>query len=205
MIKNIYSGKLIAVDGPNGSGKTTLIECLYNLLLEMKIDVYITKEPTDSELGVFLRQYAEDNKGIDTACLVATDRYQHLRKEIIPKLMQGSIVITDRYILSSLILQCMDDVDEDFILDINRYIVRPDLQICVVANEKTIRNRLLSRKKLTRFETNNQTNTELKFLNKGMEIIQKENIDIVKVSTDDDLNSNIEILRDKIMTIIEGK
>ena len=38
-----------------------------------------------------------------------------------------------------------------------------------------------------------------------MEIIQKENIDIVKVSTDDDLNSNIEILRDKIMTIIEGK
>lgn len=205
MIKNIYSGKLIAVDGPNGSGKTTLIECLYNLLLEMKIDVYITKEPTDSELGVFLRQYAEDNKGIDTACLVATDRYQHLRKEIIPKLMQGSIVITDRYVLSSLILQCMDDVDEDFILDINRYIVRPDLQICVVANEKTIRNRLLSRKKLTRFETNNQTNTELKFLNKGMEIIQKENIDIVKVSTDDDLNSNIEILRDKIMTIIEGK
>lgn len=205
MIKNIYSGKLIAVDGPNGSGKTTLIECLYNLLLEMKIDVYITKEPTDSELGVFLRQYAEDNKRIDTACLVATDRYQHLRKEIIPKLMQGSIVITDRYVLSSLILQCMDDVDEDFILDINRYIVRPDLQICVVANEKTIRNRLLSRKKLTRFETNNQTNTELKFLNKGMEIIQKENIDIVKVSTDDDLNSNIEILRDKIMTIIEGK
>ncbi|MBR2430043.1 dTMP kinase [bacterium] len=205
MIKNIYSGKLIAVDGPNGSGKTTLIECLYNLLLEMKIDVYITKEPTDSELGVFLRQYAEDNKGIDTACLVATDRYQHLRKEIIPKLMQGSIVITDRYVLSSLILQCMDDVDEDFILDINRYIVRPDLQICVVANEKTIQNRLLSRKKLTRYETNNQTNTELKFLNKGMEIIQKENIDIVKVSTDDDLNSNIEILRDKIMTIIEGK
>ena len=90
-------------------------------------------------------------------------------------------------------------------MDINRYIIRPDLQICIVANEKTIQNRLLLRKKLTRFETNNQTKTELEFLNKGMEIIQKENIDIVKVSTDDDLNSNIEILRDKIMTIIEGK
>lgn len=205
MIKNIYSGKLIAVDGPNGSGKTTLIECLYNNLSEMKIDVYITKEPTDSELGIFLRQYAEDNKGIDTACLVATDRYQHLRKEIIPKLMQGSIVITDRYVLSSLILQCMDDVDEDFILDINRYAIRPDLQICVVANEKTIQDRLLLRKKLSRFEINNQAKTELEFLNKGIEIIEKENVDIIKVSTDNELNSNIDILLDKILSIIEEK
>ena len=48
-----------------------------------------------------------------------------------PQLEKGKIVITDRYVLSSLILQRMDEVSEEFILALNNEIVQPDLQIAV--------------------------------------------------------------------------
>lgn len=66
-----------------------------------RIEACFTKEPTDNELGCFVREYAERFDGISVACLVAADRYQHLRDEIVPQLEKGKIVITDRYVLSS--------------------------------------------------------------------------------------------------------
>jgi len=102
MNKNLYSGKLIAVDGPNGAGKTTILQELRKELEKRGIEACFTKEPTENELGCFVRGYAEKVDGISVACLVAADRYQHLRDEIVPQLEKGRIVITDRYVLSSL-------------------------------------------------------------------------------------------------------
>lgn len=67
-------------------------------------------------------------------------------------LEQRKVVITDRYILSSLILQGMDGVDTNFIMNINDEIIKPDVQAALVANESTIQSRLYERGKLTRFE-----------------------------------------------------
>ncbi|MEU6071861.1 hypothetical protein ABZ864_47440 [Streptomyces sp. NPDC047082] len=42
------------------------------------------------------------------ACLVAADRYHHLAQEIRPALQRGNVVLCDRYIASSLVLQVID-------------------------------------------------------------------------------------------------
>ena len=106
-----------------------------------------------------MREYAERFDGISVACLVAADRYQHLRDEIVPQLEKGKIVITDRYVLSSLILQRMDEVSEEFILALNNEIVQPDLQVAVFADRDVIQNRPLFRETYhsvtSRFFSNN--------------------------------------------------
>lgn len=86
MIKNDYGGLFIAFDGPNGVGKSTLIEYVQAALSESGMNVWVTKEPTDTQLGKFTRQIAETLGGEGLTCLVSADRYQHLINEIIPKL-----------------------------------------------------------------------------------------------------------------------
>ena len=139
MEKNNTSGFLIAVDGPNGVGKSTLIQAIKTTMEIRGFSIYITREPTNTEFGDFVRQYAESHSGISLACLVAADRYEHIRNEIIPELNKGKAVITDRYVLSSLILQGMDDVRDSFILNLNSEIIKPDLQVAVFANEDILK------------------------------------------------------------------
>ena len=191
MNRNVYNGKLVAIDGPNGAGKTTIIQELKRELEKREIDTYFTKEPTGNELGCFVREYAEKSKGISIACLVAADRYQHLQDEIIPQLEKGKIVITDRYILSSLILQRMDDVSEEFIMELNNEIIQPDLQIAVFADSQIIQSRLKERDSLTRFEKDNKTNIELKYMERGIQILQEKGINVFKLVNDDDLKGNV--------------
>lgn len=91
-------GYFIAVDGPNGVGKSTLIAAIKNKLEILGYDVYVTREPTDTKLGNFLREFAEQHSGVSLACMVAADRYEHIINEIMPALGEGKIVISDRYI-----------------------------------------------------------------------------------------------------------
>ena len=191
MNKNLYSGKLIAVDDPNGAGKTTIIQELKKELEKRRIEACFTKEPTDNELGCFVREYAERFDGISVACLVAADRYQHLRDEIVPQLEKGKIVITDRYVLSSLILQRMDEVSEEFILALNNEIVQPDLQVAVFADRDVIQNRLKERSCLTRFEKGNKTNKELEYMEKGIQVLQEQGIDVFQLINDNNLGDSV--------------
>lgn len=71
-------GYFIAVDGPNGVGKSTLIAAIKNKLEILGYDVYVTREPTDTKLGNFLREFAEQHSGVSLACMVAADRYEHV-------------------------------------------------------------------------------------------------------------------------------
>ena len=206
MRKNSYDGKLVAIDGPNGVGKSTIIAAVAKKLqLLYAVDVFVTKEPTSTELGAFLRSFAEEEKGLGLACLVAADRYEHLKNEIIPMLEQRKVVITDRYILSSFILQGMDGVNAKFILDINDEIVKPDLQVALFADEKTIQSRLGERENLTRFEKNNQSGCELKYMNLGIKILMDLKTNILNINNQCDLDSNVDKIVSAILGLLEEK
>ena len=138
-----------------------------------------------------MRGYAEKVDGISVACLVAADRYQHLRDEIVPQLEKGRIVITDRYVLSSLILQRMDEVSEEFILALNNEIVQPDLQIAVLADRDVIQNRLKERSYLTRFEQGNKTDIELEYMEKGIRVLQEQGVDVFRLINDNNLEDSV--------------
>lgn len=186
------NGFFLAVDGPNGVGKSTLIKSIKLKMELLGYIVYTTKEPTNTELGRFTRKYAENNQGISLACLVAADRYQHIKNEIIPELNKGKLVITDRYVLSSLILQEMDGVSEKLIFNLNDEIIKPDLQLAVFADEQILQKRLSQRNVLTRFEKGNQSKKELYYLKKGIKDLEKRNINVISICNNDNLEDNVE-------------
>ena len=184
------TGYFVAVDGPNGSGKTTLIKAIAGKLATMGYKVKVTVEPTDTELGKFVRKCAEEQTGLSIACMVTADRYEHIKNEIEPLLKAGNIVITDRYVLSSLILQRMDGVNVDYIMDLNSMIIRPDLQLAVSADTENLQKRLAERDELTRFERNNRSVEELHFMKKGVEILRENGITVLEINNDTDLDKN---------------
>lgn len=190
--KENKNGFFVAVDGPNGAGKSTIIEAIKEKMESLGYVVYTTKEPTNTELGRFIRCFAEDHSGISLAYLIAADRYEHMANEIIPELEKGKLVITDRYVLSSLILQEIDGVSDEFILNTNAETIMPDLQLAVFADEKVLQKRLSERKVLTRFERGNQSNDELYYMEKGIVELEKRGIDVMCIYNNDDLKPNVE-------------
>lgn len=204
MIPNHYCGKLIAIDGPNGAGKSTIINGLKSRLAQLAISSYFTKEPTESEIGSFTRRFAESNSGLPLAYLVGADRYYHLEKEIIPKLQEGFFVFTDRYVLSSLILQCMDGVSSEQICQINDNAIMPDLQIVVWAAEETLQARLKERKVLTRFEQGEQSGNELAMMQSGVDIFKSMGVNCLHIYNDSNLNDSIERVVKRILGLGEG-
>jgi dTMP kinase len=199
MKKNDLGGLFVAIDGPNGVGKSTLIESIKAELEKQSTDFYLTREPSESLLGCFTREIAENLGGESLACLVAADRYFHLKEEIIPQLKSGKIVITDRYILSSLMLQCMDGIDAAFVLALNDKVYLPDLQIAVTANSSVIQERLAKRKRLTRFEQGQRTNEEIKYLNKGKSILLSLGVEILNIENSGSLEQNVSAIAKRIM------
>lgn len=195
---NNTKGFFVAIDGPNGVGKSTLMAAIKNKMEAAGYTVYTTKEPTDTELGGFIRKFAENHSGKSLACLVAADRYEHISNEITPKLKKGALVITDRYVLSSLILQEMDGVSNTFILDLNADIVKPDLQLAIFANEEVLQKRLADRTVLTRFERGNQSNKELIYMESGIVELEKLNVNVLRINNNDNFEANVE----KIITFI---
>lgn len=124
----------VTFEGPNGVGKTTVIKDVAQKLGVLGYSVLRTKEPTGSSLGDFLRN-AEELYGKETlACIAAADRYFHIEKEIAPALAVGRIVLSDRYVESSLVLQRLDGCSLEFIWSINSQILVPDLSIIFFAD-----------------------------------------------------------------------
>lgn len=137
-----WPGCFVTVDGPSGVGKSTTIQALSDHLTTQGMSPLTTTEPTTSELGQFLRATFAHIRGHALACLVAADRYQHLDAEIMPALHAGRLVVSDRYLPSSLVLQQLDGVPLDFILALNASVPMPDLAVILTAAPELIADRI---------------------------------------------------------------
>ena len=144
-------GLLVAIDGPSGIGKSTVTSELVRQLAAHGLCVLATKEPTGTPLGSLTRFGTDDYQGLALACLVAADRYQHLEREIRPALAAGKLVVCDRYIASSLVLQRMDGVAPDFLWQLNQHADRPDLTVILLGDPNRSRERAERRGLYSRF------------------------------------------------------
>ena len=100
-------GQFIAFEGCDGSGKTTVSRAVYERLKEEGYDVIYTREPGGIEISEQIRNVILDPKNVTMderteALLYAASRRQHLMEKVLPALEQGKIVLSDRYVLSSL-------------------------------------------------------------------------------------------------------
>ena len=105
------SGQLIVLEGIDGSGTTTQAARLATSLREAGQAVVSTREPSDGPIGMVLRQALTRRLvGLSDrmlALLFAADRLDHLASVVEPALAEGKVVVSDRYVLSSLAYQGM--------------------------------------------------------------------------------------------------
>jgi dTMP kinase len=135
-VKNLF----IAFEGIDGSGKSTQVKLLAEFLAHKGHKVYTTFEPTDSRIGVMIRDIFNHRMEGDQrviAALFAADRLNHLLNSqdgILKKLKEGYTVITDRYYFSSYAYHSVHNIDMDWVIQANSMsadLLRPDLNIYI--------------------------------------------------------------------------
>ncbi|MFE9881967.1 dTMP kinase [Streptomyces sp. NPDC005784] len=95
-------------------------------------------------MGTFTRSHADRIHGLALACLVAT-RYEHVETVIGPALQAGELIISDRYLPSTLVLQQLDGVPLEFLTVINQHAPLPDLAVILTAEPARISARIAAR------------------------------------------------------------
>lgn len=123
-------GRFIAIEGIDGSGTTLQTGALALWLRQRGHDVVETREPSDGPVGRLIRERLHiDAAPIDPAALAllfAADRLEHIAHEIDPACRRGAVVVSDRYLLSSLAYQSLD-CELDWVRTINQAAPPPDL------------------------------------------------------------------------------
>ena len=99
---------LVTFEGVDGSGKSTQTELLQEWLQKEGRDVVTTREPGGTPLGERVRELLLDGEAISPwteAALFAAARAELVDRVIGPALANGSVVVCDRYLDSSLAYQ----------------------------------------------------------------------------------------------------
>jgi dTMP kinase len=128
-------GVFICIEGIDASGKTTHAHRLVENLRSKGLDAVYTTEPTSGEIGKYLRNHIlqgqERVPSVIEALLFAADRIEHVENTVKPALQEGKIVVSDRYIYSSLAYQGAAGLDLKWIEEINKFAVLPDLAVYI--------------------------------------------------------------------------
>ena len=103
-------GLFVVMEGPDGSGKTTQINLLKEYLEEAGYECLITREPGGTVIGEEVRQLIlnpehKEMSPVTEMLLYAASRAQLVHEVIGPALEEGKIVISDRFVDSSIVYQ----------------------------------------------------------------------------------------------------
>lgn len=123
----------INFEGVDGSGKTSVIQSITEYLKNQGYDLIVTREPGGTKISeqireILLNVHNFDMLPVTEALLYAASRAQHVYEKILPALQSKKIVITDRYIHSSLAYQgIVKKLTPSLIEEINRPAINHNL------------------------------------------------------------------------------
>jgi len=146
-------GLFVVFEGLDGAGTTTQTALLRQYLESSGRVCVSSFEPTDLTLGKVLRtalrgqwgeQASEELKPEAVALLFAADRLDHLTRRVEPAMGRGEIVISDRYVYSSLAYQG-SLLSPEWVQTINQHAREPDLTVYVRVSVETSLSRVGSR------------------------------------------------------------
>ena len=166
-------GFFICIEGLDGCGKTTQAKLLVKRLKKMGYDAVYTAEPSCGRIGRFIKKYClHGEKRVSVvveALLFAADRFEHVEKEVLPALDNGKIVVSDRYVYSSLAYQGAAGLDLEWIERINKHAIKPNLAILIDVKPEIVLQRLKRKKSVMENLETQQRVREVyrKFVEKG--------------------------------------
>src|SRR3972149_2382485 len=165
-------GAFICIEGLDGCGKTTQAKLLAKKLRKGHNAVY-TAEPSRGKIGAFIRKsclYGEKRlSSVVEALLFAADRWEHVGNEVLPALRQGRLVVSDRYVYSSIAYQGAAGLSLEWIEKINEHALRADFAIFIDVDPKIVMQRLKPNKSvMDNLETQQKVReVYLKYVAKG--------------------------------------
>lgn len=203
-----YKGLFITLEGGEGAGKTTQISFIEQYLEEVGLDYITTREPGGITISESIREIILDKHntkmdGKTEALLYAAARRQHLVEKVIPALVEGKVVICDRFIDSSLAYQgYARGIGVEEVLEINKFAIggyMPDLTIFLDIDVKEGLARVKGRNgEINRLDLEDITFHET-VRNGYIELLRQEPNRIRKV----DASQSVEDVSKKIINIIK--
>jgi dTMP kinase len=154
-------GRFIVLEGADGVGTTTQMHAVAARLRARGRNVHETAEPSTGPVGTFIRQRlkavptsSSDDIALkrELALLFAADRLHHYASEVAPKLAAGVDVVSDRYVLSSLVYQSVD-LPLDDVARLNQWAQKADATLLVTLAVDVAMQRLSARAERDLFET----------------------------------------------------
>ena len=199
-------GYFITFEGPDGSGKTTISTRVFEKLNALGHTTIYTREPGGILISEKIRDIILNPEHINMdpkteALLYAAARRQHLVEKIIPNLEKGHIVISDRFVDSSLAYQGIGrGIGLDEVYDLNMFAIEgylPDLTIFLDIDPETGLQRLENRPFKDRLDQEGLAFHQA--VTQGYEIVKKKYDDRITLF---DATQSIETLVDNITNYI---
>ena len=180
-------GVFIAIEGLDGSGGTTQVSRLASLVEARGREVIRTREPTSGPVGKLIRRALAP----DTAeavlgdrvlpYLFAGDRRDHLDRLVLPALARGAVVITDRYVPSSLAYQGLA-IGVAEALALNASFPAPDLTLVLEVPPEECMRRILARgAPMERFEDTQRLERVRTAYATGLDLLEQRGDHIIRV------------------------
>ncbi|ASI13661.1 thymidylate kinase [Candidatus Mancarchaeum acidiphilum] len=143
----------IVIEGVDGAGKTTQVNILKGKVVGGK-SVRTTKEPTDGKIGKLIRELLS-GKNLDNLkmqLLFAADREEHLNSLIKDSIDSNEILVSDRYIFSSLSYGIASGLDAQWLIGVNSQFPVPDMTIIIDLEPDVSLSRISARDSKEAFE-----------------------------------------------------
>lgn len=206
-------GLLIVFEGPDGSGKTTVLEKVFKKLLQDGYDIYKFREPGGTEISEKIREIILDNENVKMssrceALLYAASRAQLVEEKLRPLLEKGSIILCDRFVMSSILYQGIGrGLGVDEVKNINDFAIgeiRADLTLFLNIDYKTAIDR-----KRRNFVSDRLENEDDSFHKKTydgyIDLSKKFKDEIIQIDANKDVETVVNNCLDVIKTYLKEK
>lgn len=152
-VGNCILENFVTVEGIDGAGTTTQTSLISAFLRKRNIPHFPTREPTDGPIGRFIREVLtsiEPISGTAFSLLFAADRAEHCYRPggIIEHHAAGDLIISDRYLASSLAYQSLE-VPVAYVETINNTVPLPSRVIFLTTPVSVCQKRVRTRNRIT--------------------------------------------------------
>lgn len=205
-------GLFLVMEGPDGSGKTTQIDLLREYLYQEGMESIITREPGGTVIGeairgVILNPDYETMSSVTEMLLYAASRSQLMAEVIVPALQEGKVVISDRFVDSSIVYQGIArGLGKEMVATVNAPGIgeyRPDCIFFIDISEEEGINRKKKQKKLDRME---QESIDFHYMvSKGYREVLADRPEVIYINGEDSVENIQEMIRSKIKELIIKK